>query len=137
MVQSASPKRPVENWEQVRDEWVTAVEQLIRETETWSQAQGWATRREPKTATEDRLGAYTVPRLLIHAPDGRLLLDPIARYVPDALGVVEFCALPSYDSVRLGRTGDGWLLHSDDADARPWSEEVFRETALRLLESAR
>ncbi len=139
MAEAAPPKKPVENWEQVRDEWVAAIEQLVRETEAWAQAQGWATRRDPKTATEYRLGGYTVPRLLIHAPAGRLLLDPIARYVPGALGVVEFCALPSYDSVRLGRTADGWVLHpeSEGEAPRPWSEEVFRESGLQLLESAK
>jgi hypothetical protein len=139
MDQSAPPTKPVKNWEQVRDEWVAAVEQLVGETEAWAQAQGWATRRDPKTATEYRLGAYTVPQLLIHAPAGRLILDPIARYVPGALGVVEFCALPSYDSMRLGRTADGWFLQPDGEGEtpRPWSEAIFRETSLRLLESAK
>jgi hypothetical protein len=139
MAESAPPQKPAKNWQQVRDEWVAAVEQLVRETETWARAQGWATRRDPKTTTEYRLGGYTVPQLLIHAPAGRLLLDPIARYVPGALGVVEFCALPSYDSVRLARTADGWVMHPDGVgDApRPWSAEVFRETALGLLESAK
>ena len=139
MAETAPPQKPVKNWEQIRDEWVAAVEQLVRETEAWAQAQGWATRRDPKEATEYRLGGYTVPQLLIHAPAGRLLLDPIARYVPGALGVVEFCALPSYDSLRLARTADGWVLDSDNPGEAPraWSEATFRDAALRLLESAK
>lgn len=139
MMQSTLPKKPVDNWEQVRDEWVAAVEQLVRDAEAWSQAQGWACRREQKTVTEDRLGEYSAPRLLIHSPDGRLLLDPIARHVPGALGVVEFCALPSYDSVRIARTEAGWGLYPDGASdrPRPWSETAFLESARRLYESAR
>ena len=84
MVQSTLPIKPVENWEQVRDEWVAAVERLTGDAESWARGQGWAARREPKTVMEDRLGQYAAPRLLIHSPAGRLLLDPIARYVPGA-----------------------------------------------------
>jgi hypothetical protein len=133
------PKKPVENWEQVRDEWVAAVEQLVGDAEGWARTQGWATRREPKAMTEDRLGQYAAPRLLIHSPDGRLLLDPIARYVPGALGVVEFCVLPSYDAMRIARSDEGWRLYSDRAAdvSRPWSEPVFLETARQLFESGR
>src|SRR5262245_9886124 len=119
MTQSTLPRKPVENWEQVRDEWVAAVEQLVRDAETWSQGQGWAVRKEPKTITEDRLGSYTVPRLLIHASSGRLLLDPVARYIPGATGLVDLYVLPSYDPVLVPRSADGWhLLPGGDGGPR-------------------
>lgn len=76
MTPTSLPKRPVENWEQVRDEWVAAVEQLAAAAAAWAKKQDWAVRRDPKTITEDRLGSYTVPRLLIHAPEGRLSTRP-------------------------------------------------------------
>jgi hypothetical protein len=95
-------------------------------------------RRDEKTIREDRLGQYTVPRLLMHATTGRLLLDPVARYVPGATGVVDLYVLPSYDAVMISRTEDGWCLHPIQADAAPqaWSEQAFIEMAQQLLASA-
>ena len=131
----ALPTKPLENWEQVRDEWIGAVEQLVEDAENWSQKQSWAVRRDMKSVTEDRLGTYTVPRLLIHTMDGRLLLDPIAGTVPGARGVVDFYAMPSYDSIFIPRTETGWHFVSDTfANLEPWSEKNFVKTAIKLLE---
>jgi len=84
------------------------------------------------------LGQYTVPRLLIHATAGRLLLDPLARYVPGAMGAVDLYVLPSYDAAMISRTDDGWRLYPIGADdvPQPWSEETFVQTALQLLATA-
>jgi hypothetical protein len=138
MTQTVLPTRAVDNWEGVRDEWVASVEQLVGDVEVWAQKHDWAVRREAKTLREDRLGQYTVPRLLIHATAGRLLLDPVARYVPGAMGVVDLYVLPSYDAAMISRTNDGWRLHPIGADdgPQPWSEETFVQTALQLLATA-
>jgi hypothetical protein len=138
MTQTMLPTKAVDNWEGVRDEWVVAVEQLVRDAEAWARNQDWAVRREAKTIREDRLGQYAVPRLLIQATAGRLLLDPVARYVPGAMGVVDLYTLPSYDAVMISRTDDGWRLHPIVADdlPQPWSEESFVQTALQLLATA-
>ena len=138
MTQSVLPTKAVQNWEGVRDEWIAAVEQLVGDAEVWACKQDWAVRREAKTIREDRLGQYTVPRLLIHATAGRLLLDPVARYVPGALGVVDLYVLPSYDAVLISRADDGWRLHPSVAEEvpQPWSEETFVQTALQLLATA-
>jgi hypothetical protein len=135
MASSTLPTKPVENWEQVRDEWVAAVESVVRDAEAWSKNQGWATRLDPKTIREDRLGEYTVPRLLIHTLDGRLLLVPVARYVGGADGRIDLFLMPSYDSVPITRTAGGWSIHptGDADDSRPWSEATFVETAQRLV----
>src|SRR6476659_101623 len=110
------PTKPIDNWEQVRDEWVTTVEQLVRAVESWAQGQGWAVRREPKRIEENRIGAYEVPQLLFQLPAGRFLLDPVARFVTGAEGLVDLYVLPSYDAVMIARTPDGWFLHSQNAD---------------------
>ena len=128
------PKNPVENWEQVRDEWVAAVEALIKDTESWAQHQGWGTLREPKQITEDRLGTYEVPRLLIHDLFGRLVLDPTARFVMGVEGLVDLYVIPSWESEMIARTLEGWFLILDDADGPrlPWSESVLVEAVKRL-----
>ena len=33
---STLPRRPVENWEAVRDEWVAAVERIADDAEAWA-----------------------------------------------------------------------------------------------------
>lgn len=139
MTPAAPPTRPVENWEAVRDEWIAAVERLITDAETWANTQGWTTRRDPKTIAEEPLGPYVVPRLLIHRVDGRLLLDPVTRFVVGGLGLVDFCVLPSYDWVKVVRTPAGWQFHPADPNAprRPWSEKAFLELAQELLAISR
>ncbi len=136
MSSSTLPKTPVENWEQVRDEWVAAVDKLLQDAEAWSKKQDWATRRDPKTVNEEEIGEYTVPRLLIHSIDGRLLLDPLTPFAGGgARGVVEFCVMPSYDWVRIIRDQDGWkiLPEARSDELRPLTEASFVETARQLL----
>jgi hypothetical protein len=138
MASSTLPKTPVENWERVRDEWVAAVEGLIGDAETWSHKQDWATRRDAKPIVEDRLGPYIVPQLLIQGTFGRLLLDPVARYIVGAEGLVDLFLIPSYDSLMIARYPEGWFLVPEDAEGPrvPWSEASFVEAALRLARSA-
>ncbi|MEO6808302.1 MAG: hypothetical protein ABI353_04235, partial [Isosphaeraceae bacterium] len=84
--------------------------------------------------TELDLGSYTVPRLLIHAIFGRLLLDPVARFVPGATGLIDFFVIPSYDSMLIIRTPEGWFLLEGDAEGPrvPWSEQALVDAAKRL-----
>jgi hypothetical protein len=139
MTPAAPPTAPAENWQAIRDEWIAAVEGLVADAEAWSKTQGWATRRDPKTIAEDPLGAYLVPRLLIHGVDGRLLLDPVTRFVVGGLGLVDFCVLPSYDWVKIVRTPAGWEFHPAQPDVphRAWSEGAFVEVARELLATGR
>ena len=132
MATSTTPKKPVENWETVRDEWIAVVEKLFREISGWSRARSWAVLEERKTITEDRLGANSLPRLLIHASFGRMVLDPISRYVVGASGLIEFSELPSYDCYLIAREaeGDDWFIQSGDVAGlrRLFNEQTFIDT---------
>jgi hypothetical protein len=131
------PRRPVEDGEAQRDEWVAAVEQIVSDAEAWATEQHWFVHRGPKTITESRLGAYEVPALLIQAPAGRFVLDPIARYVIGALGKVEFCVFPSYDYVMILRTDAGWQFETNPKTvSRPWSKQTFFEVISELASKA-
>lgn len=122
----------------VRDEWVAAVEALSRQVESWAAERDWAVKRDAKTVAESFLGAYEVPRLLIHSTEGRLLLDPVARYAVGTDGLVDLCVLPSYDAAILTRRAGGWYVRPPQANGRPrpWSKEVFFDTARRLVRAA-
>jgi hypothetical protein len=95
---SEAGSRPaVENGKAERDARIAAVEQVISEAETWATEQHWWVHRGPKTITEDRIGSYEVPALLIQAPAGRFVIGPIARDIIGASGEIDFCIFPSYD----------------------------------------
>ena len=131
------PRRPVENWEAQRDEWVAAVDRIITEAEAWATEQHWFVHRGPKTITEDRIGTYEVPTLLIQATSGRFVLDPIARYVIGALGEIDFCVHPSYDYVMIIRTDAGWQFETNPTTvSRPWSKQAFFEVVSELAKKA-
>jgi hypothetical protein len=131
----APPRRPVENWQQKLDAWLREVEVVLTSAEEWSRSREWGTRRDRKTVTEEGLGTYEAPVLLIHTPQGRLLLDPIAVNIVGAEGRIDFCVVPSYDSWLLVREGGAWRLYTsarDDA-GREWSEPTFAWAAGELV----
>ena len=130
---------PAEGEEHVRDEWIAIVDALYRQVEGWAKAQEWATRRDPEWLEEDGLGRYQVWRLLVHAPEGRLVFKPMARLVFGAQGLIDLFVLPSYDPMMLVRHDDGgWRIHSfeDTSESRPWAESTFVELAHEMFARA-
>lgn len=127
------PRKPVDDWEAKRDEWVAAIEGLFAEVEAWARKEEWLVQRTRKTVDEDRLGSYEVPVLTLQTPTGPVILDPIARYIIGAEGRVDLCAFPSFESAIIVRTDGHWRFASVPPSAdRPWSKEAFLEIALRL-----
>ncbi len=141
MASSTLPKKSVDNWEQVRDEWVADVERFIAEVEGWvAKREWWGTLREEKEIEEDGLGTYTVPRLLVHAPFGRFVLDPECRDVHGWSALIQFCVIPSWNSMPIVREdGRDWTLHIEkgaDYEPVPWNEENFVRTIQELRKQA-
>ncbi|MFO0809091.1 MAG: hypothetical protein U0746_10740 [Gemmataceae bacterium] len=139
MGKTKSPKRLVAGHEAERDEWVAAVEALVAEVEGWASGwQDWATRRVPKTISEDPIGTYTVPQLIMQCPAGRMLLDPVSRYVAgDRSGLIDLYAMPSFDAARLVRDNGVWGIHlflTKKPVRRKWTERAFLKTAAELFE---
>jgi hypothetical protein len=107
------PTKPVENWEQVRDEWIHAVEDLVGKVEGWCKARDWPTRRIEKRMEDRKLGEYIVPALVIQVDLVKLMLEPVARFVPGAEGVVDLYRMPQYDDVAsVFRRKGRWEVHS-------------------------
>jgi hypothetical protein len=133
----APPRHPVENGKARRDDWVAAVERVVSDAEAWAAEQHWSVHRGPKTITERRLGTYEVPALLIRAPAGRFVLDPIARFVGGASGKIDLCVFPSCDSVMIVRTDAGWQVENNPRTiSRPWSRPTFFEVISELAGKA-
>jgi hypothetical protein len=114
MSQLKAPKKPIPDWEQVRDEWVRAVEQLVGDVESWCKANDWPTRRIDKRLDESKIGEYVVPALLIQVDLVKLMLEPAARFAGGSEGVCDLYRMPQYDDVALvRRQGGRWHLRWD------------------------
>jgi hypothetical protein len=126
MTQLKLPKKPVPDWEKVRDEWVRAVEQLVADVESWCKANDWPTRRIEKRLEDTRIGEYYAPALVIQVDLVKLMLEPVARFTPNSDGVVDLYRMPEYaDTASLFRRGGKWEFFAtltDDKlppDSRP------------------
>jgi hypothetical protein len=129
MSQLKAPKKPIADWEKVRDEWVRAVEHLVSEVESCCKANDWPTRLIEKHIEESKIGEYVVPALLIQVDLVKLMLEPGARFVSGgAEGVLDLYRMPEYaDSARLFRRGGKWhflAVITDDSQQQPDSDVV-------------
>src|SRR5690242_13704998 len=89
--------------ERVRDEWLHSLDELFQQVRAWAEQQGWPVTQTGSEIDEDELGTYTIPVLEIDAPEGRLVLQPIARDVLGAAGRVDLTVWPSLYRVMLLR----------------------------------
>ena len=129
---SSSP--PVREAE--RASWIAELKSILDQAEQWARGQDWTVRRDSKPITEPMLGTYTVPVLLIHTPQGRLILDPIGRDIVGAEGRIDLCVMPSYDPMPLVKGEHGWEFWSpkSQATAGSWNEADFVAVAKQLLQ---
>jgi hypothetical protein len=131
------PRQPVEGWEAQVEAWVLDVDAIIGQASNWAQARGWGTKVDIKTLSEEMIGTYKVSRLLIHSPDARYLLDPIARCIVGGGGRIDLCVIPSYDGVPLVKTDQGWKFFPSRKNGQTldWSEQSFVELCAELTNS--
>jgi hypothetical protein len=95
-------------------EWMCAIETVELNAEEWSAERAWRTKRVNKKMNESLIGAYEAPQLLIFAEPNLYALDPVARFVPGALGAFDFALQPSYHTTSMYRDDNGvWHVHLD------------------------
>lgn len=126
----------------VRGEWIYAIEVVQGQAEEWSAEAGWRSKRAVKEIRETLLGLYEASQLLIFAEPHLYVLDPIARFVPGAQGLIDLSVQPSYSASSLYRDDSGkWHVHLEIrngvAHGTPvdWSKDAFRRCIeeLRVL----
>jgi hypothetical protein len=122
----------------ILSDWKSSVASVIQGASTWCKAIGWPDRLYEKELTEGFLGTYQVPQLLFQA-DGTLIeLSPVARFVPGASGLIELRVVPSYDTLKMTRSVDGWRIHMnegkdiDSVQVIPWNQPGFEKAVLWL-----
>ena len=129
------PERPIEGYEAVRDEWIEAVAALMKEAERWSVARGWKVSHVGKQIYEPELGSYELSRILIDTGNGRVLLDPVARYVSGLEGgAVDLLSVPDYDGWLIAREWGKWSFYDGDemVGGKAWAEETFARAVDRM-----
>ncbi len=133
-MQVKTPLRgPIEGADVKRDEWVAAVDQIVTAAEAWAREQNWLVHRGSKTITEEGIGTYDVPMLMMRCPQGALILDPMYYDTVGASGLIDLCAFPSYDFIFIIRTDKGWKFSTNPRTRdRPWSKKAFLEIASEL-----
>ncbi len=129
---------------QMRQDWEGDTARLAEDVEVWasSAGRGWRVEREQKELAEEVVGgAYRVPVVTIYAPQGRLILEPVARGVLGAQGRVDLYAWPSLFRVMLlhkplGKDrGLAWVVRTESGIdwPQPWGQETFLTLAEGLL----
>jgi len=116
--------------------WVADLDLLLSQVESWCEEQGWPHKRQDKVLRERLLGPYEVEQLRFHTGQAGLMLDPIARFVPGGLGLVDLYVLPTLDSVIILRTDDGWVLQVErpgSVQVLPWTKEQFGAAVNELM----
>jgi hypothetical protein len=126
----------------ILDDWASSFESLVTDVEGWSRSREWPFRRETKEIAESLLDRYSLPAIFTVAGVTRILLEPVARFVPSAFGVAELSAVPSYASITIRRTVEGWDLRlpvgngSVGETYQGWSLSAFDEAVGWLVKHA-
>ena len=135
--------------EAVKQEWLGRLEALVTDVKGWAEQQKWRTRRALKTIREQPLGAYKAPFLLMEKDTVEVVLNPVARYMPDATGAVDFYVAPAYDDIASFYCyNDQWNVHywepngsngsstSRETQVFPLREETILMIRTKMLENA-
>ena len=119
------------------DDWRELVESLMADITKWAQQQGWQVHQDEKFITEENLGEYSVPDLVIRLPEGRIAVEVAGRNTIGADGRVDISAFPSLNRMLLVRVGDKWKIKTDSHVAWPkdWGKDTFIELAKILASS--
>ena len=130
------------NWERHTRRLADDVQDWIRQT---AEDHGWRVERSELELSEEVVGgAYVVPVVTVYAPQGRLILEPIARGTVGAQGRVDLYAWPSLFRVMLLHKPRGkdrpleWVVRTESGLdwPLPWNRETFLALAEGLLNAS-
>ena len=122
----------------VCDEWIEDVAGLVEQAESWCRARGWIAKKRTKQLHDKFLGDYEASQLHFHTLDHHFLLDPIARYVAGASGLLDLSVLPVCESFLVTRANGKWSMRpfQGEGQRRKWSERAFVEAVETLSSRA-
>lgn len=115
------------DWGAKKKAWIKQVQELCAEVKQWAEEEKWAVKETNKQISEDHIGSYEVPALVIQSTQGRIHIDPIGCNIVGAEGRVDIFTFPAMNRMLLVRIGDAWELETDSRVTWPksWSKETF------------
>lgn len=115
-------------------QWTKAVATVIEQAQGWASKRNWRAKVQSVQLTEDKLGTYEVPLLTVEAKDGRLILEPVARWSSPGEGRIDVYSWPSLNRLMLIRKNGSWVLLTEAGVPWPqaWNETTFGELAAAL-----
>jgi hypothetical protein len=118
-----------------REAWIARVTSLANQVSEWSVAEGWKVERHEKEITEEFLGTYRVPEVVVRLDIGELIIAPVALHIAGGNGRVDLEAVPTLARVKMVGAGIGWKLFADpNVPLRvDWNRENFVQLARDLL----
>jgi len=121
-----------------RQRWIEAVKAIVSSAQNWAKKHGWSAKIQTITLTEDRLGFYDVPLLTVETTDGRIVLEPIARWTSPGDGRIDVYGWPSLNKLMLIRKGNTWELLTEAGVRWPqaWNDNTFADLAANLNTAA-
>ena len=122
------------DWDKEREQWRALVEELMADIARWAEEEGWLVHRDTKVLTEEHLGEYVVPDLVIRFPGGRVYVEVGGREVLGADGRVDIESFPNFARMILVRKRGMWKVKTDAfVDwPQPWCKETFIALAKTL-----
>lgn len=110
-------------------EWVELVGNFAKQVADWATVAGWDVAWKSLDRTEDLLGSYTVPMLIIQTAQRAVMVEPVARDVMGALGRIDLYAYPTLFRVMLLQSPESgeWRIRTDSGIfiEKPWNKETF------------
>jgi hypothetical protein len=122
------------DWGAKREAWKSQVRELCDEVKKWAKEKGWSVHEDIKQISEDHVGSYEVPVLVLQSPQGRVHIDPIGCEIVGASGRVDIFTWPALNRMLLVRGDDRWEVRTDARVAWPaeWCEDTFFDIVNRL-----
>ena len=117
--------------EDVKAEWLARLVELFATLEQWAIEAGWTNRAFVKSMRDVDIGTYEAPALLLDRNSLEVIVEPLARIVSGAHGVVSLCLLPSYDDVAVFFFRDGsWRFSLTNSNLKTVSSMQFGEATV-------
>jgi hypothetical protein len=125
--------------DQERENWIALVRSFSKQVADWATEQGWQVAWKSLDRTEDVLGSYEVPMLIIQTQRRAVMIEPVARDVLGAAGRIDLYAYPTLFRVMLLRSAENgkWRIRTDSGIFldRTWNKQTFVRLVDELTEA--
>ena len=140
MTEMETPSNPVANPQQLRDTWIQRVRHLTDDVRRWCENERWFVHEGTRQVTEDEIGTYEVPTLMIQTPAGRLVFEPVARFIvgKGIRGRLDLYEFPTLRKVLILDAEEGPAWYSQDRVnlQQPWNQTGFKAIVNDLMSQA-